>query len=101
ISVSAGQRSSVHYASRLIRLSAQRDLTLRLLAAVLEPTAEITHAFGSLDGWPFLRNLGRRPLVYTVALPGRPLHPALSDRVARFVAETAGLASKLAQAGVP
>jgi len=100
VSFSAGQRSSVDFRGRVLRLSGRRDLLLRGLGAGLERFGRITHAFGSVDCWHFFKSLGRRPFLFTVSLPGRPLAPSLYAGVHRFVAETPVLAEHLRHAGV-
>jgi glycosyltransferase involved in cell wall biosynthesis len=78
----------------------RRQLVVRALAPLIERRGDLTHAFGSIDAWHFLKALGRRPLLLTVALPGRPLDLRLYERVRMFAAQTDALASKLQGAGV-
>lgn len=101
VSFSRGQRSSVSFEARVVRLSANRWVTLRMLAAALEPYGSVTHVFGALDEWHLLRAVGRRPIVFTVALPGAAVDPTLFTKVTMFVAETEPLAEALIGHGVP
>ena len=101
VSFSAGQRSAVSFGDRVVRLSPARWLTLRALAAVLERRGAVTHVFGALDDWHLLRAVGRRPVLFTVALPGRSIHHDLSRKVSLFAAETESLADALIRSGIP
>jgi glycosyltransferase involved in cell wall biosynthesis len=101
VSFSTGQRSAVSPGDRVVRLSSGRWLTLRLLAAVLERRGAVTHVFGALDEWHLLRAVGRKPVLFTVALPGRAIDRALARRVSWFAAETETLADTLVRNGVP
>jgi glycosyltransferase involved in cell wall biosynthesis len=100
VSISAGQRSALHLRDRVIRLSGRRWVFLRMLAALLERRARITHVVGEMQAWHLLRALGRRPIMFTVVIPGEPLPKVLLDKVALFVAESEPLARALADAGV-
>jgi glycosyltransferase involved in cell wall biosynthesis len=101
VSFSSGQRSSLLPRDRIVRLSGRRMLALRALAMMIEPHGDVTHAIGSLSSWHFLRVLGRRPLLLTVALPGQPIDSHLYDRVGLFAAESERLASAVLALGVP
>jgi len=95
------QRTWVLPGDRVLRLHFRRWLFLRAAALALERTADINHVFGGVGAVAhFLHVLGRRPIVLTVVIPGTALEPALYDRVARFVAESRGLAATLVAAGV-
>ncbi len=100
VSFSAGQRTSALPRGRVVRLSGRRWLALRALAALLEPRGAVTHLIAGLSSWHLLRALGRRPLLFTVAIDGPPLAPDLYRKVDRFVAESDGLARALAACGV-
>jgi len=101
VSFSAGQRSTFSIVDRVIRLSSERWALLRAVAAAVEPRGAVTHVFGALDEWHLLRAVGRRPVVFTVALPGRAMQPAMSRKVTAFAAETEPLAEALVRSGVP
>jgi glycosyltransferase involved in cell wall biosynthesis len=101
VSFSLGQRSGLNRPERVLTLSCRRWLTLRAIAALVEPRGDVTHAFGSLDGWHLLRSLGRRPLLYTVAIPGPALDRELYDHVTTFAVESRALAQPLLALGVP
>lgn len=101
VSFSAGQRTSPWARDRVVRLSGRRWIALRLLAAMLEPRGHLTHIFGAVDEWHFLRCLGRRPIIFTAVSPGKLLNGSLYEKVAIFVAETLPLARMLRRAGVP
>jgi glycosyltransferase involved in cell wall biosynthesis len=98
-SLSAGQPSSWPR-DGVWRLSMRHYNVFRVLAAGLERRGRVTHAFGSVDAWHFLRVLGRRPLLMTVALPGAVLDAATYRHVRRFAVETDALADVLCQGGV-
>jgi glycosyltransferase involved in cell wall biosynthesis len=100
VSFSDGQRTTVSLAHRVVRLSSARWLTLRLLAAAVEPRGDVTHVFGAVDEWHLLRAVGRRPVLFTVALPGASLDRRLSGKVSMFAAETESLAATLVDAGI-
>ena len=98
-SLSAGQASSWPR-DGVWRLSMRHYNVFRALAAVLERRGAVTHAFGSVDAWHFLRVLGRRPLLMTVALPGHMLGLDVYRHVRRFAVETDALADVLCRGGV-
>ncbi len=100
VSFSSGQRTSPLPRGRVVRLSGRRWLALRALAAALEPRGAVTHLVAGLSSWHLLRALGRRPLLFTVAIGGPPLEPDLYRKVDRFVAESEALAGALAACGV-
>ncbi len=100
VSFSAGQRTRPLPRHGVVRLSGRRWLLLRVLAAALEPRGDLSHLIGGIGSWHLLRALGRRPLLFSVAVPGLPLEPRLYARVTRFAPETEALAGLLAEAGV-
>src|SRR4026209_786748 len=100
ISLSAGQRTSISLRDRVIRLAGAQWMVFRATAALVEPFGDVTHAFGALNAWHLPRALGRRPIIFTVALPGPALEPALYDTVTMFVVESECLADDLRRAGV-
>src|SRR5262245_48580451 len=101
VSFSSGQRTTMSIGDRVIRLSSERWALLRAVAAAVEPRGAVTHVFGALDEWHLLRAVGRRPIVFTVALPGRAIDPANARKVSAFAAETEPLDDALVQSGVP
>lgn len=101
VSFSQGQRSWLWPSDRTIRLSGQRTWLLRALAATVERTGDVTHAWGAVDDWFFPSMLGRRPVVYTVALPGAPFAVEHYARISLFVAESDALVAELGAAGIP
>ena len=100
VSLSSGQRSSISPRDRVIRLAGSRWMAFRAAAALIEPLGDVTHAFGEMNAWHLLKALGRRPIIFTVALPGPALEPALYDKVTVFVAESECLADDLRRAGI-
>ena len=100
VSLSLGQRSSISLRHRVVRLAAARSITFRATAALLEPLGDVTHVFGAMHAWHLLRSLGRRPIVFTVAIPGPALEAALYEKVAVFAAESECLADDLRRAGI-
>lgn len=101
VSISQGQRSSWRVRDGVVRLSGKRASWLRLLAGAFERGAGVNHVFGAADEWHFLRFLGKRPLLFTVALPGVPKVPALYEKVSLFAAESHALAASLIASGAP
>ena len=100
VSFSSGQRSSLFSRDGAVRLSSDRGLLLRMIAAAVEPLGELTHVLGAIDCWHLLRAVGRRPVVLTVAIPGPVLPLAVYERVRLFVAETDVLAGRLVDGGI-
>jgi glycosyltransferase involved in cell wall biosynthesis len=100
VSLSSAQRSSISPRDRVIRLAGARWMVFRATAALLEPLGQVTHAFGAMHAWHLLRALGRRPMIFTVALPGPSLEPTLYEKVTVFVAESECLADDLRRAGI-
>lgn len=101
VSFSHGQRSEWPSREGVWRLSHRRWLLLRLLARVFEPRAHLNHVFGAPDEWHLLRGLGRRPTLFTAALPMRDRIVPFAERVTLFVAESQKLRAALTSAGVP
>ena len=99
LSAASGQRARRPRAG-VYQVGAGSTLLLVALARWLEPRADVTHLFGAMDNWHLLRRLGRRPLLFTVTIPGAPPTPSLYGRVTRFAAETDGLAGLLTRHGV-
>lgn len=101
VSFSAGQATSLAGArDGVVRLAGRRWLSLAALAAVLERRGDVTHAFGGVDAWHFLRALGRRPVVFTVAIPGDALDARLYAKVSLFAVESEALAAALLDTGI-
>jgi glycosyltransferase involved in cell wall biosynthesis len=101
ISFSSGQRSSLLVRDRVIRLSARRWVALRAIASTLERLGDVTHVIGGLNSWHLLRSVGRRPVIFTVALSGPPLERRLCDKVSIFAAQSERLGDAIVQMGVP
>jgi glycosyltransferase involved in cell wall biosynthesis len=99
VSVTSAQRTRPWPRRRVFRVDARNRVALLLLARWLEPGADVTHVFGAMDNWHLLRRLGRRPLLFTVTIPGVPPAPELYRKVGRFAAETDDLAARLAACG--
>lgn len=100
VSFSSGQQSAIWPRDRVVRLAGTRWMVFRGTAALLEPLGDVTHVFGAMNAWHLLRALGRRPIIFTVALPGTPLERALYEKVTVFAAESECLADDLRQAGI-
>jgi glycosyltransferase involved in cell wall biosynthesis len=94
------QSSRLVLRERVLRLNYRRWIPLRAAALAIERLGDVTHMFGGLDAAHFLLVLGRRPLLFTVVLPGTPQALELYERAATFVAESRGLARALIDAGV-
>jgi glycosyltransferase involved in cell wall biosynthesis len=101
ISFSPGQRSSWHPGGSVVRLSGERWMLLRALAAALERSGSLSHVFGAMGAWYLLRAVGRRPVVFTVAEGGAALDRGLYDKVNIFAAESEPVRSSLREAGIP
>jgi len=100
VSFSSGQRSTVSLRDRVVRLSSARWAMLRAVAAAIEPRGSVSHVFGALDEWHLLRAVGRRPVLFTVALPGDRIHAHAAQKVSAFAAETEPLARALIGNGI-
>ena len=100
VSLSSGQRSSISVRDRVLRLAGARWMAFRGTAVLLEPLGDVTHVFGAMNAWHLLRALGKRPIIFTVALPGPALEPALYEKVTVFAAESECLADDLRRAGI-
>ena len=102
VSFSPGQQSAFDGGQRVWQMSARQWPMLRLAAPVLERAGRINHIFGGLDAsWHLLRSVRRRPLVFTVVLPGLPSDRRIYERVDCFVAEDETLEQMLLDAGIP
>jgi glycosyltransferase involved in cell wall biosynthesis len=101
VSASTGQRTRLLPRRGVWRLDIRRRGLLEVLSRGLERRARLSHVFGALSHWHFLRVLGRRPLLFTVTMPGAPADPRLFRKVAIFAAETEDLAARVEAAGVP
>ena len=101
VSVSRGQRSAWRVRDGVVQLSGHHACLIRVLASAFERRTDVNHVFGAASEWCFLRYLRRRPLLFTVALPGVPPDPALYDNVSLFTAESHALAASLIAAGAP
>lgn len=100
VSFSPGQRSALCPSDGVVRLSGSQWPLLRALGACVERAGDVTHVFGPMNAWHLLRAVGRRPVVFTVAIPGPALDAAMFGKVTVFVAETEVLARALRDAGV-
>ena len=94
------QRSRVLPRERVLRINYHRWQWLRGSAVALERLGRLSHVFGGVDASHFLLLLGRRPILFTVAIPAEPVGRHLYDHVTRFVAESRDLAASLKSAGV-
>jgi glycosyltransferase involved in cell wall biosynthesis len=99
VSFSRGQRSTLAVRDRVVRLSADRYLLLRALAAILERRSSFNHVVGDLGDWHLLRSIGRRPALFTAVVEGEPV-AAFADKAACFVAESEVIADQLVRSGV-
>ena len=100
VSLSSGQGSSISPRHRVVKLAGGRWMIFRATAALVERLGDVTHVFGAMNAWHSLKALGRRPIIFTVALPGAPLERQLYDKVSVFVAESECLADDLRRAGI-
>jgi glycosyltransferase involved in cell wall biosynthesis len=101
VSFSAGQTPGVDVGNRVLRLSDRQWPLLRAAAPLLELPGEINHVFGGLGWGHLLRALGRRPTLFTAALPGPALSTLSQRRVDLFAAESETLVGLLRESGVP
>lgn len=99
VSFARGQRSAFVPTDRVIRLSSRRWILLKTVVALLERRADVSHVFGGIDDWHLLRAIGRRPVVFTVALDGAKPSVPLWRKVSVFAAETEALAQILVRTG--
>jgi glycosyltransferase involved in cell wall biosynthesis len=100
VSFSKGQRTALSPRDGVVRLSSNRWLLLRALAAAIEPLGRVTHVVGELGPWHLLRAVGRRPILCTVAIESPALDARMYDKVSLFIAETDTLAAALTRAGI-
>ena len=100
VSFSKGQRTALSPRDGVVRLSSDRWLLLRALAAAIEPLGRVTHVVGELGPWHLLRAVGRRPILCTVAIDSPALDARMYDKVSLFVAQTDSLAAALMKAGI-
>ena len=100
VSFSSGQRTSIPAHDRVLRLSARRWMLLRLIARIVEPCGQLTHVVDGISSWHLLRSLGRRPVLFTVTTPGKPLPLAIYRHVRLFAVQTEHLARLLIDSGV-
>ena len=101
VSFATGQQCEWLVHDRIIKLGGSQHALLHLMTATVERRGDVTHAFGAVSGWHMLRFLGRRPIVYTAALPGLALDRSLYEKVTVFAAESEPIAGTLVSAGVP
>jgi glycosyltransferase involved in cell wall biosynthesis len=85
---------------RYLGLNVSLYPVFRALAPVLDWTSDISHIYGSLDEWFFLRALGRRPLVLTVATSGPAPDISMHRHVTCFVVHGPATAAELERRGV-
>lgn len=72
----------------------------RLLAPLVEMRGDINHIYGSISEWYFLRVLGRRPIIMTIATEADgPLDAELYRYVRRFVTHARTAMHDLAHQG--
>ena len=101
VSISPGQSSRFDRRHRAVVLSGRAWPALRLIAAVVEPRADVTHIFGGQMSWHLVRALGRRPIVLT-AVTSRTSDERLPHvNFARVVVQTADGIVEWLDAGVP
>jgi glycosyltransferase involved in cell wall biosynthesis len=84
----------------VLKLSAKRWATLRLVAGAIEQMADVSHVWSSIGDWHLLRSVGRRPTLFTVAYGGTAWPLAHYSSVNKFAVEADVLADALVQAGV-
>lgn len=101
VAFSSGNRTRVTPSRSTITLSDRRRLTLRAIAAVIEPTADITHVFGGGSSWDLMRSLGRRPIILTAVVGGPGIADLPLGACSRVVVETDAAAAEWQSAGIP
>jgi len=96
------QSSAIYVRERVLRLNFHRWYALRAAALALERAGSVTHIFGGIGTTEHLLHvLGRRPILFTVVIPGAASPPESYRHVRHFVAESRVLAETLTRAGVP
>ncbi len=71
----------------------------RLIAPLLEMRSSLNHIYGSINEWHFLRSLGRRPTILSVAVFAKPLERSLYAKVRLFIAHSSKTAEELVRWG--
>ncbi len=84
---------------RYIGLNTRLYPLFRALAPLFERSSDIGHIYGGLGEWFFLRALGRRPLVLTIATESPTLDAAAHRSVSRFVVHATRTRDELVAAG--
>lgn len=80
---------------RYFGLSVRLYPLFRLLAPLWEAASDVSHIYGNLSEWFFLRALRRRPIIMTVATETLPLAAESYAHVKRYVTHSADTAEKM------
>jgi glycosyltransferase involved in cell wall biosynthesis len=94
------QRTAYRIRDQVVQLHNRRWWSLRAAALLIERRGDMSHVFGGLDASHYLALLGRRPILFTAAIPAPPLPLRMYERVAHFVVESSALERALLDAGV-
>jgi glycosyltransferase involved in cell wall biosynthesis len=85
---------------RYIGMHVRFDPLFRIVGPLLERQSDIGHIYGGLGEWFFLKVLGRRPLILTVAVVTPPLERRAYDAVRRFVVHAHATTRELVSMGI-
>ncbi|ODS52368.1 MAG: hypothetical protein ABS36_17430 [Acidobacteria bacterium SCN 69-37] len=101
VAFSVGNRTRLDRRAATLMLSHRRWLLLRAVAALVEPTADVSHVFGGGGSWHLLRALGRRPIVLTAVVPTDDAATLPLEACVRVVVETEAAMAVWRAAHVP
>jgi glycosyltransferase involved in cell wall biosynthesis len=85
---------------RYIGMHVRFDPLFRVVGPLLERLSDVGHIYGGLGEWFFLKVLGRRPLILTVAVVTPSLERRAYAAVRRFVVHATSTARELADMGI-
>jgi glycosyltransferase involved in cell wall biosynthesis len=100
VSCSIEHNLSWRVTNGIARVSGRQSMALRMMAAVRERRAALSHVVFGMNAVHLLRMLGRRPILFTVLKSGNALPAAIVNKVTMFVTETDALADELRMNGV-
>lgn len=85
---------------RYVGMHVRFDPLFRIVGPLLEQRSDLGHIYGGMGEWFFLKVLGRRPLILTVAVVTPPLDHQAYRAVSAFVVHSPATARELVARGV-
>jgi glycosyltransferase involved in cell wall biosynthesis len=85
---------------RYLGMHVRFDPLFRIVGPLLEQISDLGHIYGGMGEWFFLKVLGRRPLILTVAVVAPPLEREAYAAVSCFVVHSPATARDLVARGV-